>query len=90
MEEKLTLILQSNIKTILAIRGITMSQMKKDLRLTNTLGTRLLSKPHEIKNLNIKILSEICSYLDVDIKDLFSFKDFDSLDLRNQRKIIKH
>lgn len=66
-----------------------MEQMKADLKLTNTLGTNLLSRPEQIKSLSIETLAEICDYLDCDIKDMFSFRGFDSLEIK-PKKIIKH
>jgi DNA-binding Xre family transcriptional regulator len=83
-EEKL--ILRSNVKTILASRGITMEQMKADLKLTNNLGTNLLSRSDKIKGLNIDTIAEICNYLDCDIKDMFSFRGFDPLEIKPKKK----
>lgn len=83
---KENLILLSNVKTILASRGVTMQKMKTDLKLTNNLGTNLLSRPENIKGLNIAILAKICDYLDCDIKDMFSFRGFDPLEIKPKKK----
>jgi len=80
------LILLSNVKTLLASRGVTRTQMMHDLNLTSNFATNLM-KDGKIKALNVETLKKICIYLDCDLRDLFSFKGFDPVERKFKQKV---
>lgn len=86
MEKELELKLKSNLKTILASKGITQSKMKEDLKLTSNFVSNLANA--KIKQLDISTLFKVCQYLDCDIKDLLTFYDFEPVVKKNRKDLL--
>ena len=62
---------QYHLKKIMKEKGVTLKQMSKDLGISNIVLERYYAD--SIQRFDLKIMTKICYYLDVDYSDIFTY-----------------